>query len=110
MQFYFEPSLLIFVKLCPFTESSKKYKHPEELRSDFLAHCNDHHTTSIYTDGSKTENRVGYATVFPNSTYSGRLPGEASIFTAELYAIKTAITKSIDNPQLRGNFTIYCDS
>merc|ERR1711911_474744 len=70
------------VKLCPFTESSKKSKHPEELRSDFLAHCDDHHTASIYTDGSKMENRVGYATVFPK----GRLR----------HAIKCAINKRWD--------------
>jgi len=98
------------IKICPFTEGSKKNKHPEELRSDFLTHCSEHHTIPIYTDGSKTENRVGYATKFPNNTFSGRLPGEASIFTAELYAIKTAITESIGSPQLRGDFTIYCDS
>ena len=44
----------------------------------------------IYTDGSKFTEGVGF-TVFPNTTSGGRLTGEASIFTAELYAINAAV-------------------
>ena len=45
----------------------------------------------IYTDGSKSTEGVGFAAVFPNTTSGGRLTREASIFTAELYAINAAM-------------------
>ena len=45
---------------------------------------------AIYTDGSKAENRVAAAATSKNFSAQVRLPGSASIFTAELQALKTA--------------------
>ena len=46
----------------------------------------------IYTDGSRDGNSVACATVFPSDTeLSMRLPDSASIFTAEIWAIITAL-------------------
>ena len=97
------------VELCHFVEVRKAGHLPEELRSDFIAHLNIHDTTHIYTDGSKTDRNVGFATVFPNKSAGGKLPPEASIYTAELYAIKTAL-QTILGDAGNGNFTIFSDS
>ena len=43
---------------------------------------------AIYTDGSKTEKRVAAAVTSNNLSAHVRLPGNASIFTAELQALK----------------------
>ena len=53
---------------------------------------------AIYTDGSKTENRVAAAATFNNLSAQVRLPGNTSIFTAELQALKMAfnIVKNCD--------------
>ena len=45
---------------------------------------------AIYTDGSKAENRVAAAATSNNLSAQVRLPGNASIFTAELQALKMA--------------------
>ena len=45
---------------------------------------------AIYTDGSKAENRVAAAATSNNPSAHVRLPGNASIFTAELQALKMA--------------------
>ena len=45
---------------------------------------------AIYTDGSKVENRVAAAATSKNLSAQVRLPGNASIFTAELQALKMA--------------------
>ena len=69
-----------------------------------------HPTIHIYTDGSKTEECVGYAAVTGNRVSCGSLPKEASIFTAELYAIKTSINE-ISGTGVEGDqFTIFSDS
>jgi ribonuclease HI len=62
----------------------------------------------IYTDGSKQNDRVGYATVMPAGTLSSRLPDEASIFTAET----TAIGKALDfiKCSFNSKFIICSDS
>ena len=42
----------------------------------------------VYTDGSRDENAVACATVFPlNTVISMSLPDSASVFTAEVWAI-----------------------
>ena len=62
-----------------------------------LKSCYPDHT-AIYTDGSKTENRVAAAATSNNISARVRLPGNASIFTAELQALKMAfnIVKNCD--------------
>jgi ribonuclease HI len=62
----------------------------------------------IYTDGSKSADAVGYSFVFGQSTFSGRLPAEFSVFMAELYAIGQAIRQvRLDS---RSKFVIFTDS
>jgi ribonuclease HI len=63
---------------------------------------------NIYTDGSKTDNGVGAAAVWGDVVKIATLPKEASIFSAELYAITLAITIISDNPTK--NFVIFSDS
>ena len=53
---------------------------------------------------------MGFAAMFPNTTRGGRLAREASIFTAELYAIN-AVVHEILKGTIDGNrFTIFSDS
>ena len=75
------------IRNCPFLETKKQGLLNEEMRAIFLAHLDRHPTVHIYTDGSKSTEDVGFAAVFPNTTSGGRLTGEASIFTAELYVM-----------------------
>lgn len=60
----------------------------------------------IYTDGSKTEEAVGYGITIPSSDVhiSGRLPQQCSIFSAEAYALMKATQISAREA------TIYTDS
>ena len=80
------------------------------MQAIFLAHQERHPTVHIYTDGSKSTKGVGFAAVFPNSTSGGRLTREASIFTAELYAINAAVHVILKGT-IDGNwFIIFSDS
>ena len=74
------------IRICPFLETKRQGLLDEEMRAIFLAHQERHPTVHIYTDGSKSTEGVGFAAVFPNTNSGGRLTGEASIFTAELYS------------------------
>ena len=73
-----------------------------ELKSYYTDH------RAIYTDGSKTENRVAAAATSDGLRAQVRLPGNASIFTAELQALKMAfnIVKNCDEDR----FIIFSDS
>ena len=53
---------------------------------------------------------MGFAAVFPNTTSGGRLTGEASIFTAELYAICAAVHDILRGTIDGNRFTIFSDS
>ena len=46
---------------------------------------------SIYTDGSKQDEKVACAVISPNFTDNIRLPDKRSIFTAEAKAIDIAL-------------------
>ncbi|XP_034171030.2 uncharacterized protein LOC117600134 [Osmia lignaria lignaria] len=48
-------------------------------------------STHIYTDGSKSSTGTRYAIITPNYSMKTKLPNEASIFSAELMAIKQAL-------------------
>ena len=63
---------------------------------------------AIYTDGSKTENKVAAAATSNGVSAQVRLPGSAGIFTAELQALKMAfnIVKNCDWDR----FIIFTDS
>ena len=62
---------------------------------------------AIYTDGSKTSDKVAAAATTAGVSAQVRLPGNASIFTAELQALKMAfnIIKNCDG----GYFIIFTD-
>ena len=53
---------------------------------------------------------MGFAVVFPNTTSGGRLTGEASIFTAELYTINAAVHEILKGTIDGNRFTIFSDS
>ena len=66
------------------------------------------HYISIYTDGSKQDEKVACAIISPNFTDSIRLPDNSSIFTAEAKAIDIAHYHIRDQPEKQ--FIIYSDS
>ena len=98
------------IRNCPFLEIEKQGLLDEEMRAIFLAHLERHPTAHIYTDGSKSMEGVGFAAVFPDTTSGGRLTREASIFTAELYAINAAVHEILKGSTDGNRFTIFSDS
>lgn len=56
------------------------------------------------------EDGVYLAAVLPSRMLDGVLPDVASIFTAEMYAIKTVIEKSVASNGESCNYTIFLDS
>ena len=63
------------------------------FRSQSLSHMESHQASiPVFTDGSKSAEGVGAAAVFPAQTLSHTLPMEASIFTAELWALLIALS------------------
>ena len=66
------------------------------------------HHLSIYTDGSKQDEKVACSVISPNFTDSIRLPDNSSIFTAEAKAIDIALYHIRD--QSEKQFIIYSDS
>ena len=63
---------------------------------------------SIYTDGSKQDEKVACSVISPNFTDSIRLPDNSSIFTAEAKAIDIALYHIRE--QSEKQFIIYSDS
>ena len=105
----FPPWKMPSVEYCrPITES-KKDQLDFVIRQKFLDHVDDHRNTiSIFIDGSKSDAGVGFGVLFPNFSLSGSLPDSASIFTAELNGILTAVKQIVN---IEGfNFTIFSDS
>ena len=63
-----------------------------ELKAMFNTHLLTHtDDLVIYTDGSKSDNGVAYATVSDDTAFAAALPNRATIFTAELMAIFRAL-------------------
>ena len=79
----------------------------QSLFGELKGYYSDHR--AIYTDGSKTENRVAAAATSDGLSAQVRLPGNASIFTAELQALKMAfnIVKNCDGIILSYLVTLY---
>ena len=73
-----------------------------ELRSKYVGYV------EAYTDGSKNSTRTGCAFICESSICKYRLPKNASILTAELYAIYRCLLYIKRSPHLR--FVIYSDS
>ena len=78
----------------------------QSLFAELKGYYSDHR--AVFTDGSKTENRVAAAATSDGLSAQVRLPGNASIFTAELQALKMAfnIVKNCDDDR----FIIFSDS
>ena len=98
-------------KICQYYVEAQKQGLPaERVRADFLAHLESHRTEHIYTDGSKTGQHVGFGAVLAATIISGRLTQEASIFTAELYAIRATVQRILNGISESREFTIFSDS
>ena len=79
------------------------------FKNEFLeSKSNYKHYLSIYTDGSKQDEKVACSVISPNFTDSIRLPDNSSIFTAEAKAIDIALYHIRDQPEKQ--FIIYSDS
>ena len=79
----------------------------EKYRQEYKRACEENYKNwvKLYTDGSKREEGVGAAAVWNGGKKSATLPKEASIFSAELGAITTAIE------ELQGEqFVVFLDS
>ena len=78
----------------------------QSLFAELKSYYTDHR--AICTDGLKTENRVAAAATSDGLSAQVRLPGNASIFTAELQALKMAfnIVKNCEEDR----FIIFSDS
>ena len=73
--------------------------------AELLEQFRDH--THIYTDGSKDGVKTALAFVSPSFTFSKRLPDKASIFTAEMEALASAL-RYIKVSEFN-KFVIFCD-
>ena len=79
------------------------------FKNEFLEiKSNYKHYLSIYTDGSKQDEKVACSVISPNFTDSIRLPDNSSIFTAEAKAVDIALYHIRD--QSEKQFIIYSDS
>ena len=81
------------ISFCKELTLIKKSSVPDYyLRNLFIEHFALHEgSVPIYTDGSKSEDGVGFAVIFPELCVKRRLPDVCSIFTAELSAILLAL-------------------
>jgi ribonuclease HI len=88
-----------------------KHAHSSHIiRNFFLSHIVSHApSVSVYTDGSKTAVSSSAAVVFPDHSYSVRLPTWASNFTAELTAILLALHLILHH-HTSNSFTLFSDS
>ena len=66
---------------------------PQALKQLYDEHMDENHRgdLAVYTDGSKDNELVGSAVIFPNRTVSQKLPSACSTFTAEIAAIIKAL-------------------
>ena len=88
---------------------SKNYTY---LPSHHLLHTLEHirrkgRHHEIYTDGSKSEQGVGFAAISSSRSYEISLPNEASVFTAEFMAILYALKIA---EEIKAKCIIYSDS
>ena len=74
-----------------YTHFTKMILHPKYSDITSTSYVQNIMTTIDYTDGSKMGNRVASAVVWQKSCRIARLPNNASIFGAELYAITLAL-------------------
>ena len=83
----------------------------DTLRNIFNHHARSHtNSYQIFTDGSKTEEGVGYAYTCMDHSHQCRISRIATIFTAELFAIRDAVNYAESNLQNLQTITIHSDS
>ena len=98
------------IKICPI-KSEKKSSTPRELKLKFLEHLGDHsHETSIFTDGSKNEDGVGYSAVIGDNIIKRKLPANCSVFTAELHGVLASLKHIFNSSQPNQKYVIHTDS
>ena len=88
---------------------NKSKSNPHFLKTkihELQARYSDYH--HIYTDGSKDKDKVGCAFTTNYFSKTLRLPDGASIFTAEIKAVKLALEFFKTNPD--NKFIIFSDS
>ena len=85
-----------------------KNNNPIAMKQFALEHIKLHNHNHLYTDGSKDENGVGLAVYGNNIKIQSSLSNIASVFTAELLAIKSAL-KIVMKNHLK-EITIFSDS
>ena len=94
---------------CDILFSNKRELSDIIIRNEFLMHMEEHKGFSfVFTDGSKSDAGVGFGVISETFNRYGCLPPYASIFTAELFAILTAVKQilSLD----KNDFVIFSDS
>ena len=101
------------IKICKDGVTHTKKNTPSHhVKQNFLSHLAKHsQTMHVFTDGSKSKEGVGFGVVHGHNYTNraiGTLPGEASIFTAELHAIIKALS-IIENSTNLG-WTVFSDS
>lgn len=96
--------------LCPGIIKTSKSDIPADImRGLFTDHSAFHsEQLAVYTDGSKSENGVGFSVILPQAVKSKRLPDAASIYSAELHAVLFALAYFTRIG--RDSFVIYSDS
>lgn len=91
--------------------AGKKSKSDYEMKAQFLNHSNRHRSCiPLYTDGSKSTNGVGMAVVGENILIKKKLPNHCSVYSAELYAILSAVKQVFNIGKDGEKFIIYTDS
>ena len=96
------------LKIC---QTAGVKKSSEIMKREFLKHSSEHREFhAIYTDGSKSAEGVGCAVVAGDTTIKKKLPTSCSIFTAELFAVLTAVKHVFNNGSMGEGYICYTDS
>ena len=89
---------------------NKKLSNPDDIRSSFLLAKELYPDAKfLFTDGSKMDGKTSSALYFDDVTYGIRITNMASIFTAEIRAIKLALTR-LQRFRDERKYVICCDS
>lgn len=107
-----EPIWTIPMVVCNCFSYPKKTSSSDiEMKQLFYTHLNEAHdgVFQIYTDGSMTDDSVGYAVVAGRDVLKRRLLNDSGIYTAELLAILEAVIYVRDHATIN-NSVIFSDS
>ena len=95
--------------------STPKFEIITSISTEPELHPSHESTLHIYTDGSKSENRVGFSTVIVDQhsillVIRGKLPEYASSYDAESVAINDALKYTVVHGQSYASVRIFTDS